>query len=139
MLDVWLPTVFQNLEALAKTHRARVGSLGVWIEDKSSGMVLLQQAKRHGWPAHPIATELTAKGKDERALSVSGYVHRGDVKISQHAHDKVSSYKGTTRNHLIAQVCGFRMGDKDAAKRADDLLDCFTYGPSIVLGNSEGW
>ena len=139
LLDVWLPTVFDNLTALATQCKARAGSLGAWIEDKSSGMVLLQQAKRNEWPAHAIDTALTAKGKDERALSVSGYVYRGDVKLSQLAHDKVTFYKKTTRNHLISQVCGFRMGDKDASKRADDLLDCFTYLPSIVLGNSEGW
>jgi hypothetical protein len=139
LLEAWMPSVFQRLEELAKMCRARMGSLGAWIEDKSSGMILLQQAARHSWQSHAIDTALTAKGKDERALSVSGYVYRGDVKLSEYAHDKVSTYKGATRNHLISQVSGFRMGDKDAAKRADDLLDCFTYGISISIGNSDGW
>jgi hypothetical protein len=31
--------------------KARASSPGVWIEDKASGMVLLQQAIRRGWPA----------------------------------------------------------------------------------------
>lgn len=139
LLESWMPSVFKRLEELAQVHKARSGSLGAWIEDKSSGMVLLQQAARHGWNAHPIDTELTAKGKDERALSVSGYVYRGDVKISEFAFNKTTTYKGTTRNHLVSQVCGFRMGDKDAAKRADDALDCFTYGISISLGDYKGW
>jgi len=139
LLEVWLPTVFQRLEHLARECRSRAGSLGAWIEDKSSGTILIQQAVRRGWPAQAIDSLLTAKGKDERALSVSGYVYRGDVKLSQFAHDKVSTYKGTSRNHLIGQVCGFRMNDKDAARRADDLLDCYCYAVAISCGNSEGF
>ena len=139
LLEVWLPTVFQNLEALAIKCKARAGSVGVWIEDKSSGMVLLQQAARRGWAANPIDSKLTAVGKDERAISVSGYVYRGMVKLCQEAFQKVSVYKGTSRNHLIGQVTGFRIGDKDAAKREDDLLDTFCYGIAMALGDGGGF
>jgi hypothetical protein len=31
------------------------------------------------------------------------------------------------------------MGDKEAAKRADELLDCFVYGVALSLGNAEGF
>ncbi len=138
LLESWLPTVFQNLEQLARATGARHGSLGAWIEDKGSGSILLQQAARRNWKAHPIATTLTAVGKDERAMSVSGYVYQGKVKITTPAYNKVTIYNDTSRNHFMSQVMGFRIGDKDAAKRADDLLDCFTYGISIGLGDSEG-
>lgn len=138
LLETWLPTVFQNLEHLAKTCHARMGSLGALIEDKNSGMVLIQQAARRGWPASAIESKLTALGKDERAISISGYVYRGMVKLSRLAHDKVMTYKGTTRNHLLGQVLGFRVGNKDAT-RQDDLLDCFTYGVAVALGNAEGF
>ena len=37
------------------------------------------------------------------------------------------------------QVNSFRMADKDASKREDDLTDAYTYGLSISLGNQEGW
>jgi hypothetical protein len=40
-------------------------------------------------------------GKDERALSVSGYVHRGNVKYTDHAFAKTTIYKGKARNHLV--------------------------------------
>ncbi len=139
LLETWLPTIHQNLESLAKECSARGGSLGSFIEDKSSGMVLIQQAKRRGLPVTAIESKLTSVGKDERAISVSGYHYRGMVKISQHAYDKVIQYKGTSRNHLRAQVTGFRIGDKDGAKRADDLLDCYTYGLAIGLGDSGGF
>ena len=42
------------------------------IEDKNSGTILLQQALRRGMPAQAIDSKLTAVGKDERALNVSG-------------------------------------------------------------------
>jgi len=138
LLETWLPNVFDMLKDFAVTCRANRGSIGAMIEDKSSGMVLLQQAVRRGWPAYPIESPLTKVGKDERCISVSGYVHRGMVKICRHAYDKVTNYKGTTRNHLLGQMVGFRVGDKDAT-REDDALDAAVYGIAIALGNEEGF
>ena len=69
----------------------------------------------------------------------SGAVHREEVKYSQHAYDKVMEFKGQTRNHSISQVCGYRIGDKDAAKRADDLADTFTYGIILGLNGADGF
>ncbi|EEE09253.1 hypothetical protein [Burkholderia multivorans] len=137
LLESWLPTVAQRCEELAAQVGARQGSLGGWIEDKASGIVLLQQAKRRSLPFHPIDEKLVDLGKEGRALSVSGYVHRGEVKISRFAHDKVTNYKGQTRNHLISQVCGFRLGTK--TPHHQDLLDTFCYGVAIALGDSDGY
>lgn len=139
MLEVWLPTVFQNLEALARRCNARMGSTGAFIEDKDSGVVLLQKAANNGWPAHAIPSKLTAVGKDARAISISGHHYQGKIKICREAYDKVTTFKGTTRNHLLAQIVNFRVGDKDAARRADDCLDVYTYGVALTLGNDEGF
>lgn len=139
LLETWLPTVFQNLDAFTANMRVRLGNAGAFIEDKQSGSILLQQAKRRGWPAREIESRLTDLGKDGRAISVSGYVHREMVKITQSAFDKTVTLKGVTRNHLLSQLANFRVGDKDAGKRADDLADCFTYGVAIALGNNEGF
>jgi hypothetical protein len=89
-------------------------------------------------PAYAIESKLTAMGKDERAFSVSGYVHRGNVKYTDHAFNKTTVYKRKSRNHLTEQVESFRIGDKDS-DREDDLLDTFCYGIAIALGNSEGF
>jgi hypothetical protein len=40
---------------------------------------------------HPIDSKLTAMGKDERAISVSGYVHRESVKYTGQAFEKMVS------------------------------------------------
>ena len=74
-----------------------------------------------------------------RAINSSGPVFRGEVKLSEFVYDKNDVvFKGIARNHLVSQVTGFRVGDKTASTRADDLLDCFVYGIAITLGNSEG-
>jgi hypothetical protein len=138
LLETWLPTVFQRLEEFAKLCGARSGNLGAFIEDKNSGTVLLQQAARRGWQARAIESKLTAMGKDERALSVSGYVHQGKVKYTDQAFNKITTYKRRSRNHLVDQVESFRMGDKDN-KREDDLLDTFCYGIALSLGNRDGF
>jgi len=100
-------------------------------------MVLLQQGARRGWKVQAIESKLTAMGKSERALAASPHVYQNKVKIAQAAHDRVTTYKGTTRNHLEGQVMGFKVGDKE--QQEDDLLDGFTYGVVIGLGNAEGF
>lgn len=138
LLPVWLPQVFKNLEMFAKTCRARAGT-ATYIEDKASGSMLIQHAQAEGWPAEAIPGDLTAVGKDARALASSGPVYRGEVKLSQQAFDKVTTFKGVTRNHLIAQTTGYAIGDKAAATRADDVSDCVMYGILLGLGSSEGF
>jgi hypothetical protein len=136
LLEVWLPGIYKRLMDLAEVCRARFGALGAWIEDKTSGTILLQQAKRRGWPAHPIDSKLTSLGKDARCINVSGYVTSGDVKLSLTAYDKIINYKGTSRNHLLGQVVGYRVG---VDQGEDDLLDCFAYGIAVALGDYQGF
>ena len=69
---------------------------------------------------------------------VSGYVHREQVKYSEHGFHKTQIYKRSSRNHLLDQIEGFRIGDKDS-DREDDLLDTFCYGIALAFGNREGF
>lgn len=139
-LITWLPGVYQILDDLAVTCGARTGSkLGVFIEDKGSGTVLLQQAAKAGYPAQPIDGALTGMGKDERVLNALSNHYLGRIKITRHAWEKTTTYNNQTQNHLKEQVESFRMADKDAGKREDDLLDCYTYGVANGLGNNEGF
>lgn len=133
-LERWIPQVATTLEELMGTMRVRVGSLGVFAEDANAGTILIQKGL-----CRAIDSGLTAMGKDERAIAASGPLFRGEVKLTQRAYDRVTAFKGVTRNHLITQLTSFRVGDKDAAKRADDLLDGVTYGTVIALGNERGF
>lgn len=134
LLENWLPSVFAKLEKFAEQCRARAGSIGVWIEDKASGMILLQQAMRRGWKVHAIDSKLTALGKSERAIDVSGYVFQGKVKFSAYAHNKVMPYKEVTRNHLQGQVLDFRPGNREQVD--DDLLDAWCYGIALAFDDA---
>ena len=136
LLEVWLPLIFARLEELAIATKARMGSLGAYIEDKSSGTILLQQSQRRGLPAQSIDSKLTSLGKDERCINISGYVYRGHVQITKYAYDKTVAYKGQTRNHMLSQVFGYRLG---VLNQLDDLLDAWCYGIAIALGNSGGY
>lgn len=133
----WLPGVFAQLEEFAKKCHALQGSLGAWIEDKTSGIVLIQQAQNLELNVHAIDSKLTSLGKAERAINVSRYVHTGQVKVAREAWEHVVTYKGVTKNHLASQILGFRAGVKDL--KQDDLLDVFTYSVAIGTGNSEGF
>jgi len=136
LLEAWLPQVYKRLAELAEQLKPRFGSIGTFIEDKAAGTILIKQAERRGLQVRAIDSRLTSVGKDERAISVSGYVHRGEVKITRHAYNKVINFKGVTRNHLVSQTCGYRIGVKN---QADDLFDTVTYGISIGLGDSRGY
>lgn len=139
LLESYIPSVFNRCDELAGLMKARYGSAGVFIEDAAAGSILLQQGRSRGWNTHKIESELTMKGKDERAISVSGHFHQGKIKMSQYAFDKTVNFKGANRNHLLTQIAQFRIGDKDAATRADDLLDCFVYSLAIGVGDKYGF
>lgn len=137
LLTNWLPGVLQRGEELARQTRARNGFVGAWVEDKASGIVLIQHAQRRGWNVRALPEAMTAAGKEGRAVAVSGHVYQGKVKISRYAFDKVMVYKGQSRNHLLSQVCGFRLGQK--TPHAQDLLDCACYSIAIALGDAKGF
>lgn len=138
LLEHKFPEIFARLSDLAVQCGARMGSAGVWIEDKQSGQMLIPQLERRGLAVHAIDTKLTSFGKDERAVSVSGYCHRGLVKVARQAYDRIERFHDRTQNHFLSQIFSFRIGDKTAG-RSDDLLDCWTYGVSIALGDNTGW
>ena len=111
-----------------------------WGKTTLAAAIISDQAgrgKEWGLKAFALPQALTTLGKEARALSVSAYYHKGEMKISQYAFDKVSRFKGVQKNHFISQFCGFRMGDHDP-KRADDLADCGAYALAIGCGDGRG-
>jgi hypothetical protein len=45
----------------------------------------------------------------------------------KHAYDKRMEWRGAIFNHPLGQITGFRVFDRQASKRADDLADAFMY------------
>jgi hypothetical protein len=135
LIAEWFPSIMSRVEELARLCGARMGSAGSFVEDKGSGITLLQRAQRSGWPAQAIDSKLTSMSKDARGTGVSDFVHHGDVKLSAHAYNKTVTYKGRTQNHLLSQVFGYRLG---IPNQADDAYDTTVYGIAIGLGDSDG-
>ena len=71
------------------------------------------------------------------SVSRLGVFWRCLAKISRHAYEKTAVFKGETANHLHKQVSRFHLADKKAHKRADDLLDDYTYGLIIAFGSGD--
>jgi hypothetical protein len=136
LLIDWMPGVYLQMEEYAKKYKARRGAIGAFIEEKGSGIVLLQQLIRRNMLATGINTKLVQLGKQPRALNASGYVSVGRVKYSEHAYRKTIDFKQRHANHLIKQVHSFNVGVPD---QEDDLVDCFCYGVAIALGDQDAW
>jgi hypothetical protein len=140
--EAWLPSVHARGEELARLCGARKGYSGAMIEDKATGIVLIQQsqneAKRTGKRAlaHAIDSKLTSLGKEERAIAAAPYVVAGRVKMTEPAFNKTKVHKGRSANHFITQVTDFRLGSKQ--KDGLDLLDTFTYGVLLTCGTNAG-
>lgn len=135
----WLPGVLAYGEVLAAQCSALMGFTGAYIEDRGSGTLMLQHGATHGMKVIPIPEKLTSIGKDGRTMLAAGPVANGRVKFSEHAYRKVTTFKQETKNHLLAQVTSYVLGDPDAPKRADDLHDTLTYGVNVGLNpNPDG-
>ena len=136
ILEMWLPGVIQKGQQFAQRYRARQG-FAAWIEDAASGSILIQQARKKQMPVHAIDPKKTKMGKEERAIDVSTYVWKDQVKMGPQAFNRVVNYKGDHANHFRRQIIGYRVGQKDVVE--NDLLDAFTYNLSVSLGNADGY
>jgi hypothetical protein len=99
------------------------------------GLRLLEIAGEQRIAAQEISSEWVEWGKDGRALVVEPHVTQGRVKFARSAFDKRMEYRGAAYNHALAQITGFRVFDRAAAKRADDLADAFMYAVLRCLGD----
>lgn len=137
LLTDWVPRLIQGGQRAASEMGARRGFQCAWVEDRSSGIALIQSSKREGLPVEPIDGKLTQLGKDGRAIAVSRHVASRRVGIHRWAYDKVKHFGGASRNHLLDQISEYHLGERNRHKM--DLVDCFTYGVSISLGSREGF
>lgn len=138
LMDGWFKDVFLRLDVLGTECKAESGSIGVFIQNKDAGTVLLRQGERRNLPVIQIEDALAKLGKNERAMGVSGYIEQGMVKITNQAFDTVIDHRGQARNHLLDQTTAFRIDAKEEAATPTDLLNCLMFGIALALGNAEG-
>ena len=127
LLKNYLERVSAEMGRWTNQIKARYGSQPMMIEEKASGIVLLQQAKRAGLYAKAIDPKLVSLGKDARVLAISRYLNQGLVHITKHALEKEVEFKGRVANHLTDQIAQYRISDKARHKKNDDLVDALCY------------
>lgn len=135
LLITWLPGIMQQGEEWARKVGARGGFLGAFIEDKDSGQILLQQARRKEMNVHALDSKWASAGKDQRGVSAGGYVRNNMIKMTQPAYDKAIVWRGQKKNHAVEQITTFRMG-VGTPNDSDELYDCFVYSCLIAFGDA---
>jgi hypothetical protein len=135
--DSWMRMV----GATVRAWRSRLGPQCAYgnthIEKSAMGIRLLEIAGGLGLGPQGIRDDWFAAGKSQRAKMAAPHVRRGRVKFGREAWEKTEVYKGVRQNHAVSQIVGFRAFDKQAARRADDLFDCFAYACLLGLGDGE--
>jgi predicted phage terminase large subunit-like protein len=112
VLDLWVgrPT-FPELTEQAKTEYSKWVPDSVQVEDKASGISLIQQLRRD--TKIPIRPVKAVDDKVSRANSVSGIVEAGRVFLPRRA---------PWLSTFLSEVCGF------PSAAHDDITDVFVYG-----------
>jgi hypothetical protein len=125
VLEPWFDGVLARARELMGKRTIVVGP--IYVEDTASGPILLEKYPQY---TAPLPHQWTAEGKDLRAYATQQYFNGGGIRITETCYRKTVMFKGVTMNHLVMQLSSFALGDKEAGKRADDLMDCATYAAS---------
>jgi hypothetical protein len=131
----WLKHVNDLYRQWVVRLHPRLGLDGFHIEKPAMGLRLLELAADQRIPATALPTDWVELGKDGRALMAAPHILGGRVKLAKTAYDKRMEFKGAVHNHLVAQLTGFRLFDRKASKRADDLSDAAIYAVLRCLGD----
>jgi Terminase RNaseH-like domain len=123
----WFEMVWARCREL--TDKRTLGIGPCFIEDTAAGTIILET---YGGKTEPLPSSWLVKGKDLRCYAVEEYMNSGRVRLTERAYLKTVQFKELTMNHLWSQLNGFVMGDREAHKRSDDLLDACVYCASVA-------
>jgi hypothetical protein len=123
----WFEMVWGRCRELMGKRTLQVGPC--FVEDAAGGTVILET---YGGKTQPLPSQWMMLGKDLRCYAVENYMNSGRVRMTERAYTKTVLFKEPTMNHLWAQLNGFVMGDREASKRSDDLLDAVVYAASVA-------
>ncbi len=134
LLKDYLERVNQDMHYCCAQIKAKFGVKSIMIEEKGSGIILLQQAQKAGLDTIAVNPKLVTLGKDARVLATSNYLNQNLIHLTPRALEKEVMFKKTSANHLIRQLSEYRINDKARHKKNDDLVDAFCY---VVLESFE--
>jgi len=95
--------------------------------------MLFEQGRLRRYGVMPLVDEaLLAKDLTARVVEVGNYLASGAIKLARSAHEKLTTFKGVHRNHLIGELAAFTLGDKKVG--VGPLLAAFATGALETLG-----
>jgi hypothetical protein len=127
VIGPWFNMVWARCWELAGSRTLNWGP--AYVEPAAAGNVIIEQ---YQGKTEALPTQWMSLGKDLRAYQVEQFMNSGRVRLTEHAYNKTVPFKELRMNHLWSQLNGFVMGDKEAAKRSDDLLDATVYAASVA-------
>jgi hypothetical protein len=130
----WFEMVFARCSELCGNRAQKI--LPAFVEDAAAGTIILET---FGGITKALPATWLRRGKDLRAHAVEAYMNSGRVRMTEHAYYKTVQFKELTMNHLWVQLNSFVMGDKEASKRSDDLLDAAVYCASCAVIGRKGF
>ncbi|MHB1813439.1 MAG: DNA-packaging protein [Steroidobacteraceae bacterium] len=131
LMHAWAPAVAERLAELRQQIKVPGSGSPIAIEPQGVGLTLYQAAQ-HAHPVELLGTssaeqELAQMPLPQRVLSASGHVNAGRVRISRHAHEKMTTHRGVTRNHLLQAIAAFGVAGAEQ-QRVGALLAAFADG-----------
>ena len=138
LMHAWAPAVAERLAELRQQIRVPGDGSPIAIEPQGIGLTLYQDAQ-HAHPVELLGTssaeqELAQMPLPQRVLSASGHVNAGRVRISRHAHEKMTTHRGATRNHLLNSIAAFGVAGAEQ-QRVGALLAAFADGILAVFAD----
>jgi hypothetical protein len=129
-IEPWFEMVWQRCREITNNPFGKFRVIGpCYVEDAAAGSILVERFEDR---VTALPKTWLQRGKDLRALAIEQYMNSGRVRITEHAYRKTVLFKELEMNHLWAQLSGFVMGDPQASKRSDDLLDACVYCASVA-------
>ena len=128
VIEPWFEGVVARAREIMGKRTLSAGP--IYIEDAASGPIMLEKFPQF---TAPLPHQWTSEGKDLRAYAVQAHFNGGQICITEACYRKTVSFKGIRINHLWTQLNSFVLGDKQASKRSDDLLDCTVYAASVTF------
>ncbi len=128
VIEPWFEGVVNRARELMGKRTLSAGP--IYVEDAATGPILLEKFPQ---ATEALPGEWMREGKDLRAYAAQAFFNGGQVRITEPCYRKTVNFKGVRINHLWTQLNSFVLGDREAAKRADDLLDCAVYAASVAF------
>ncbi len=128
VIEPWFEGVVARKREIMGTRTLVAGV--IYVEDAASGPILIEKYPQF---AEALPHQWTAEGKDLRAYAAQSFFNGGRVRMTESCYRKIVTFKGVAINHLWTQLNSFVLGDKEASRRADDLLDCAVHAASVVF------